>query len=495
MTRQRSESSGPDLLALLEGWPGARHGSLAQRLAHALRQVLDAGVLPSGWRFPPERALAQQLDVGRTTVTAALNELRAEGRVSSRQGSGTFVAGAPRLRAVGTRLAEHLVSGPGIDLAKGDAPDLSHLPPVSLDIAQLTSTCGGAAVHVAGLPAMREAVAELYTTGRTTGMRKATHAEQIHITAGSHQASALLMPMLAGERAAVAVAACTYAGIFDILDACRLKAVPVRMDAAGMLPESLDQVLRRDKPNVLYFQAGPQVPTGRLTPPARMRSIAEVLDHHGTTVVEDTTVAAVAFDEPVTFLADHCRHAPVISTGSLSKTCCAGLRVGWLRAPTATVQASIFRHVSSDLGVSIPSQLLAMQLLPHLDRIVQERRRRLRASVEDALEQLAVVLPAAKVERPGGNSILWLEFPLADTAPLVHLARRNGVRIAPGSIHFSDKEPGPFVRIDVDRAAPLVREGIDRLARSWSELATGRRRRSAPELLERRPRSRRAASP
>jgi hypothetical protein len=44
------------------------------------------------------------------------------------------------------------------------------------------------------------------------------------------------------------------------------------------------------------------------------------------------------------------------------------------------------------------------------------------------------------------------------------------VRVAPGSIHAADKAPGPFVRIDVDRAPELVREGIDRLNRAWLDL-------------------------
>lgn len=463
--------SGPDVIALLEGWQAAGHGPLGRRLAHALRTLIEGGVLPPGHRLPPERSLAGRLAVGRTTVTQALDELRAEGRLVSRQGSGTFVAGAPAAAEVGTRIAEHLASGAGIDLAKGDAPDLSHLPDISLDMWQLNATCGGAAVNVAGLPSTREAIAELYRRGEVTGRPRPTTPDQIHVTAGSHQATYLLVSMLAGRGTSVAVAACTYAGIFDIIDACEARATSVRMDAAGIIPEALDVVLRRDRPAALYFQAGPQVPTGRTTPTARVRALASVLDEHHATVIEDTTVAPVTFDRRTpAMLADHCKTATVVSTGSLSKTCWSGLRVGWLRAPAAMTAASALRHLASDLGASVPSQLLAMQLLPSLPSIAAERCRRLARSVDDALAELRTSIPESTVQRPDGGSILWVRLPLDDVSPLIDAARRRGVRVAPGSIHFSDKAPGPFLRIDVDRAAQTVREGLIRLADAWQEV-------------------------
>src|ERR1700737_538478 len=191
---------------MLEGWSSNGHGSMPRRLAHALRRVIDAGVLPGGWRLPPERALASQLAVSRTSVTQALDELRADGRLRSIQGSGTYVAGPATPLPFGTRVADHMSSGPGIDLAKGSPPDLSHLPPVATEMWQLNATCGAAAVNTAGLPAMRQAIAELYTRGGTTGRPRITEPDQIHVTAGSHQANSLLVATLATPGSTVAVA-------------------------------------------------------------------------------------------------------------------------------------------------------------------------------------------------------------------------------------------------------------------------------------------------
>ena len=463
---------GPDLVALLDGWAASGHGALPRRLAHRLRHLIDAGVVPGGWRLPPERALAQRLAVSRTTVTQALDELRGEGLLRSRQGSGTYIAGTMGSRRFGTRVAEHLVSGPGIDLAKGDAPDLSHLPPVAIEMWQLNATCGGAAVNTAGLPEMRRAIADLNAHGGITGRPRRTDPEQIHVTAGSHHANHLLISTLAGQGSTVAVAEFSYPGIFDIFDSCDVRPVAVRMDRTGIDPVSLDAVLTRDRPALLYYQAGPQIPTGQVSPATRIRDLAKVLDGHRATVVEDTTVAAVSFDGVAPMLADHCRLATVVSTGSLSKICFSGLRLGWIRGPAAIVAETIYRHLGADLGPSVPSQLLALQLLPHLEAIASTRRTRLMASVDAALEQLGECVPAAAIIRPDGGSVLWAQFPVADTAGLVDAARRHGVRVAPGSIHAVGKHVGPYVRIDVDRPHDVVREGITRLAHAWNELAS-----------------------
>jgi DNA-binding transcriptional MocR family regulator len=239
-----------------------------------------------------------------------------------------------------------------------------------------------------------------------------------------------------------------------------------------MVPASLDDVIWRERPAAVYVQAGPQIPTGQTAPPARARALAQVLDRHGVPVIEDTTVAAVDFSGTASMVADHCRTAMVASTGSLSKTCWSGIRLGWMRAPLAILEKTVLRHLGSDLGPSIPSQLLALELLPHLDTIAAERRRRLAVAVDSALEQLNRVLPDASVTRPDGGSILWLGLPVGDTAALVDAARRHGVRVAPGSIHSASKAPGPFIRVDVDRPAELVREGINRLATAWAQVRT-----------------------
>jgi DNA-binding GntR family transcriptional regulator len=64
-------------------------------LAAALRAAIASGELPVGTRLPPQRELARLLSVGRTTVVAAYNLLRAESLIVMKQGAGTWVVRRP----------------------------------------------------------------------------------------------------------------------------------------------------------------------------------------------------------------------------------------------------------------------------------------------------------------------------------------------------------------------------------------------------------------
>ncbi len=457
--------SAEQLASLLSGWADSRHGTLAQQLAHALRRLVGAGVVGDGARLPAERALARALAVSRSTVTAALEELRSEGVVESRQGSGRTVRGVPG-PITSSRIAEHFSEGPGVDLSAGNPPDPSHLPPVKIEVADLLADGGGPGVQPLGLAALREALADRY---RQDG--RITDVAQIHVTAGAHQAISLALGACTRPGDAVALEDPNYPGIFDILDRLGVRALRVPADRAGLLPAALERALDQDGAKVVYLQAGPHNPTGRVPAPGRLRALAEVFDRYDATVVEDTALAGLCFAGPVRpEMADLCRRAVVVSVGSLSKVAWGGLRIGWLRGPAPLVERTMHLRLANDLGASVPAQLLALQLLPGLEELAERRRATLQTSVQRAVERLAADLPTWTVTEPEGGSVLWAALPVADSGPFVQLASRHGVHIAPGSVARVDRVPDPHVRICVDRHWELVDMGLQRLRLAWREL-------------------------
>ena len=68
-----------------------RQGLQQQIYASIRRAILDRVVAP-GARLPSSRALAVDLGVSRTTTLLAVQQLQAEGYLTARRGSGTFVA-------------------------------------------------------------------------------------------------------------------------------------------------------------------------------------------------------------------------------------------------------------------------------------------------------------------------------------------------------------------------------------------------------------------
>lgn len=69
------------------------YAQIRERLALLIRR----GDLPTGTRLPPERRLAEQLDVNRTTIVHAYADLAAAGLVHAHVGRGTVVQGAGEL--------------------------------------------------------------------------------------------------------------------------------------------------------------------------------------------------------------------------------------------------------------------------------------------------------------------------------------------------------------------------------------------------------------
>ena len=70
--------------------PRAREPLQTQIYASIRRAILD-GVVRPGARLPSSRALAADLGISRTTTVLAFDQLAAEGYLTARSGSGTFV--------------------------------------------------------------------------------------------------------------------------------------------------------------------------------------------------------------------------------------------------------------------------------------------------------------------------------------------------------------------------------------------------------------------
>ncbi|MFW6202075.1 MAG: GntR family transcriptional regulator, partial [Gemmatimonadota bacterium] len=84
-------SGGPSIPLLRE--PGAGSGRpLYRQLYRRIREAILRGAIPPGTRLPSARTLAREEGISRNTVEAAVRQLRAEGFVVRRVGSGTWVA-------------------------------------------------------------------------------------------------------------------------------------------------------------------------------------------------------------------------------------------------------------------------------------------------------------------------------------------------------------------------------------------------------------------
>jgi GntR family transcriptional regulator len=97
------------------------------QLVTALQERISSGAYPPGSLLPTEAQLTSEFGVSRATVVRALQLLKAEGWIESRQGRGTFVLDRPATPDASARLGRDLVSQP--EAAGGRSVDVLHAAP------------------------------------------------------------------------------------------------------------------------------------------------------------------------------------------------------------------------------------------------------------------------------------------------------------------------------------------------------------------------------
>jgi DNA-binding transcriptional MocR family regulator len=457
----------------LAGWR-ERTGPLGERLAQALAAVIERGGL-DGLPLPAERALASALGVSRATVVDAYARLRERRLVVSRERAGTFVRSLGRRgRAPGTELPQL----PRLLAPAAERIDLAvAAPPLDDLVADVTVRLGDAAGLVAphgydplGVEALRVAIA-----GRLTRDGLDARPDEVLVTNGAHEALALIATLFIGRGQPVLTETPTYPGALELFERAGGRPVGVAGDAAGMRPDLLAQTLARMPAAFVYLMPGCHSPTGATTQPGRRPALLDVAARHDTLVVEDAALDKLRFDGPLPSLR---ALAPerVLRVGSLDKLAWAGLRVGWVCGPRATVARLARLKAARDLGSGIPGQLAALQLFDQLDALRAARVALAKRRMETLHSELARRVPAWRIERPEGGWSLWARLPLnsdVDGDRLAAAAARHGVDVTAGSAHIPGVTPADAIRVAYAASEALLVEGARRLSAAWQELTRG----------------------
>ncbi|WP_030674046.1 PLP-dependent aminotransferase family protein [Streptomyces rimosus] len=457
-----------------EARPAYRH------LARAISALILDGRIALHVKLPAERELATALNTSRATVTAVYDLLRESGYAYSRQGSGTWTAlpeGRPP-RGVARLLGPHDTA---IDLARA-APGLPRqtltdaLARVSPQLAEYVDTPG---YHPYGLPELRAAIAERFTR---RGL--ATVPEQILVTSGAQHALTLVLGLLARPGDRIMVENPSYPNALEAFRRARLRTVPVPVTDTGWDTGTVEATLRHSAPRLAYLIPDFHNPTGCLMPERQRARTLRAAQRSGTWLVVDETLAELALDVPAPppFA---CHATPggagqVITTGSMSKTHWAGLRIGWLRAPARLVTELAGQRVATDMGGSVLDQLLALDLLDRSEELLPQRLEQLRRQRAVLASALTEHLPQWAWQLPPGGLSLWVDLGEPVAAALAERALDYGVRIEGGTYFATD--PGIFeqrLRIPYTTPPETLREAVHRMAATLADgitpSSTGRR--------------------
>ncbi|MCU1414457.1 MAG: PLP-dependent aminotransferase family protein [Microbacteriaceae bacterium] len=452
--------SARQLVILLAGWRdvGVAYTALADRI----RLLVLDGRVATGTRLPAERELAAQLEVSRTTVTAAYAELRDAGYLSSVRGSGS-VAQLP-FKAIAA-----IEPMPGyLDFSKATMPAIPGVVAAAREAADLLPAyLGDSGFDPVGIPVLREALADRYTS---RGLP--TTPDQIMVTIGAQHAIALIARtiMARGDRALIENP--TYPHALDALKAAGARIAPVSVTSeGGWDEEALEQVIQRTSPSLGYLMPDYHNPTGASMPDDVRERVLGLAARHGTTLVADETMGELGFDGPVRTL-PFAALGSAITIGSVGKSVWGGVRIGWIRADRTVIQRLIRERTSGDLGTPLLEQLIVTNLLRDYDAILDSRRAYLRAGRDHLERQLAAKLPEWSVPRVNGGLTAWINLGHPVSSQLALAARNEGLIITAGPRFGMDGAFERFVRIPFSHSAEETERAVDALARAWA--AVGR---------------------
>jgi DNA-binding transcriptional MocR family regulator len=320
-----------------------------------------------------------------------------------------------------------------------------------------------------GLRVLRERIAERLTS---TGLP--TVSDEILVTTGSQQALTLLATVLLDPGATILVEDPTYLSALQSFLLLGARAVAVDSDAHGVLPDALEEALRRERPVAVYLVPTFANPTGRTLDASRRAQIAELVARHGVWLIEDdpyslrfggTPVGPISADPLVQHLA--------LYLGTFSKVGCPGLRVGWVRAPVeimetlSTVKQAADMHTSTVDQAATAIYLGSGLLEPHIEAVravYRERRDAMLAAMPSTMP------PGSTWTVPDGGMFLWVELPEGyDATQRLRLAMAERVAFVPGAQFHAGRPNQRTLRMCFVTYEPdVITEGMQRLARAFA---------------------------
>jgi DNA-binding transcriptional MocR family regulator len=209
-------------------------------------------------------------------------------------------------------------------------------------------------------------------------------------------------------------------------------------------------------------------PTGVVTSWSRRDSLLRDAAAHGVLVVDDQAVIDTWFGEAMPpMLGSLAEPGRVITIGSVSKIIWGGLRVGWIRAARSLIDPLTRRKGLSDLGSSVPSQLVAAHLVDRLDDVKEARLPEIRRRRDAMVEELHARLPDWTFAVPDGGLALWVDIGV-DAAAFASVAAAHGVGVLAGVASSADGSHTTHLRLGYGLPAERLVEGVRRLASAWA---------------------------
>jgi DNA-binding transcriptional MocR family regulator len=444
----------------------------------AIRARIASRACLPGSRLPSVRAQAKAMAVSVSTVVEAYDRLVAEGSITSRPGSGFYVAGPiaplalaqlgpPRDRDVDPLWVsrQSLEADPAVL-----KPGCGWLPASWMYEAGMRKALRAAAradvssladyATPLGHPALRQLLAR-----RLAQQGIDVPASQVMLAESGTQAVDLICRFLLQPGDTVLVDDPCYFNFHALLKAHRVTAVGVPYTPTGPDLDAFAAALQAHAPRLYITNAGIHNPTGATLSPVTAHRLLKLAEASDLVIVEDDIFAD--FEETAApRLAAYDGLARVIQIGSFSKTISAALRCGYIAARADWIESLADLKLATSFGGGrLAADILYTALTDsgyrkHMEAV---RRRLAQARSTTLLRLGAIGITPWLV--PQAGMFLWCALPDGnDAAALARACLADGVVLAPGNAFSLSLRAGGFLRFNAAQAGdPRV---MDVLARA-----------------------------
>ncbi|GCE25661.1 GntR family transcriptional regulator [Dictyobacter alpinus] len=480
---------------------------LYRQISLGLREAILSGALPEGTRLPPERSLAQELGVNRTTIMNAYNDLSSEGLIEGHVGRGTLVKRsslqidddyfeqATPSWLLGLSASEDALLGPDarflseissmeerqeiISLAQGTPPpDMLPAEVIQSLMANNLANARQSALGYCpmdGLLSLRRGIAARM---RQRGVQ--VDVQNILILSGSTQGLGLIGRFLLTPGDEVVVEVPTYLGAIQMFRALGARIIGIPTDNEGMRVDLLEAILARRQPRFIYTLPTFQNPTGAVMSLARRRRLLQLARRYQVPIVEDDAYGEIYFGdkapEPLKALDTY---GNVLYLSTYSKMLAPGLRVAWLTAPVPMIERLSLYKQTFDLNTNAIGQWIISEMIRRnlLDEHLQLARQCYQQKLALMLEAIETYWPAGgRVHPPTGGMHLWYRLPGDMRARhLLREAVHEQVAFVMGELFHVDGGGHHYLRLSF--AAPEekhITEGIRRIGIAMRRLLARR---------------------
>jgi GntR family transcriptional regulator/MocR family aminotransferase len=474
--------------------------SLYRWLYDELRAAILDGRLRPGARLPATRDLAGAYRLSRATIVSAFDQLKSEGYVEGRSGSGTYVSQVlpeqllavrgprtekrlPHRRVPLSSYARRLQPFRGIAphpmrAFRANQPALDLFPTtlwaqVAARRLRRVSTNLLAGGEALGYRPLREAVADYLNTSRGV---KCT-ADQVLILSGAQEALDRTARILLNPGELVWMEEPGYPGAAVVFRALGARICPVPVDAEG-----LDFERGRKKwksARLAYVTPAHQFPLGVTMSLRRRLALLEWARRSGTLIFEDDYDSEYRYSgRPIPAMQGLDRSGVVIFAGSFTAVLFPALRLGYLVVPEEMVDVfaaaeSVSTHHPPLLDQAILCDFITEgHFARHIRRMRELYAERLGVLLECAREKLAGAVEISTVEA-GLQTVGWLKRGIRAERVAEMAAGRN-VEVVPLSRYASGRSRREGLILGFAAMDPReLRRGVEELARVLSTRLDG----------------------